>query len=149
MNGQSSGGLRMLAPIALVVVGIVFFIILTSSGGSGDDFSTQPVDFGAGQDKVKQPKKDKNPLGVDTTTEATVTDLTTETDTTSTDPLATDTTSTTLTPTPTKTNYVVKPGDTLEAISAKTGVSVDELTTLNPEIDPQALVAGSKLKLTE
>jgi LysM repeat protein len=147
MNGQSSGGLRMLAPIALVVVGIVFFIILISSGGSGDDLSTQPVDFGAGQDKVQKPKKDKNPLGVDTTTDETVTDLTTETDTTSTDPLSTDTTSTTLTPT--KANYVVKPGDTLEAISAKTGVSVDELTTLNPEIDPQALVAGSKLNLTE
>lgn len=145
MNGQSNGGLRVLAPIALVVFGIVFFIVVTSSLSGGDE--VEPVDFGAGQTKVKKEKPDKNPLGVDTATE-TVPDLTTETDSSELDPLATDTTSTTLSPT-TKTSYTVKPGDTLEAISAKTGVPVDELTTLNPEIDPQALVAGSKLKLTE
>lgn len=147
MNGQSNGSLRVLAPIALVIFGIVFFIVVTSSLSGGDEFEQAPVDFGAGQDKVKKDKPDKNPLGVDTTTD-TVPDLTTETDSSELDPLATDTTGTTLSPT-TKTSYTVKPGDTLEAISAKTGVPVDELSTLNPEIDPQALVAGSKLKLTE
>ena len=147
MNGQSNGSLRVLAPIALVVFGIVFFIVVTSSLSGGDEFAQEPVDFGAGQTKVKKDKPDKTPVGVDTTTE-TVPDLTTETDSSELDPVATDTTSTTLSPT-TKTSYTVKPGDTLEAISAKTGVPVDELSTLNPEIDPQALVAGSKLKLTE
>lgn len=43
--------------------------------------------------------------------------------------------------------YVIKTGDNLTLISEKTGVSVVELQALNPEIDPQVLVAGETLKL--
>jgi LysM repeat protein len=43
--------------------------------------------------------------------------------------------------------YEVKPGDTLTRISAKTGVPVEELIDLNPEVDPQILIAGETLKL--
>jgi len=43
--------------------------------------------------------------------------------------------------------YVVKPGDTLIAISRKTGVPVFEIKALNPEVDPQILIAGETLKL--
>ncbi|HEX3239815.1 MAG TPA: LysM domain-containing protein [Solirubrobacterales bacterium] len=43
--------------------------------------------------------------------------------------------------------YVVKPGDTLTAIAGKTGIPVSELKELNPEVDPQILVEGEKLKL--
>lgn len=43
--------------------------------------------------------------------------------------------------------YVVQPGDTLTSISHKTGIPVAELQALNPEIDPQILVEGEKLKL--
>ena len=43
--------------------------------------------------------------------------------------------------------YTVKTGDTLTAIAHKTGVSVAELQALNPEVDPQILVAGETLKL--
>lgn len=43
--------------------------------------------------------------------------------------------------------YVVKTGDNLTVISEKTGVSVAELQALNPEVDPQVLVAGETLKL--
>jgi len=43
--------------------------------------------------------------------------------------------------------YEVQEGDTLTGISQKTGVSVDEIENLNPELDPQALQAGQKLKL--
>jgi LysM repeat protein len=43
--------------------------------------------------------------------------------------------------------YVIKTGDTLTAIAHETGVSVSELRALNPEVDPQILVAGEKLKL--
>ncbi len=45
--------------------------------------------------------------------------------------------------------YVVKSGDTLGSISEKTGVPVDELQEMNPELDPQALVSGQKIKLRE
>jgi LysM repeat protein len=43
--------------------------------------------------------------------------------------------------------YVVQTGDTLIAISRRTGVPVAEIEALNPEIDPQILIAGEALKL--
>jgi LysM repeat protein len=43
--------------------------------------------------------------------------------------------------------YVVEPGDSLTTISDKTGISVDKLTLLNPELDPQALISGQRVKL--
>jgi LysM domain len=43
--------------------------------------------------------------------------------------------------------YVVEPGDSLTTISNKTGISVDKLTLLNPELDPQALISGQRVKL--
>ena len=43
--------------------------------------------------------------------------------------------------------YTVQSGDTLTSISQKTGVPLAELQALNPEIDPQILVAGEVLKL--
>lgn len=46
-----------------------------------------------------------------------------------------------------KKRYTVKPGDTLIAISEQTGVPVEQLQALNPDIDPQALSSGQRLKL--
>jgi LysM repeat protein len=43
--------------------------------------------------------------------------------------------------------YTVESGDTLTAIAHKTGVPVAQLQALNPEIDPQILIAGEVLKL--
>jgi LysM repeat protein len=45
--------------------------------------------------------------------------------------------------------YTVKTGDTLGGIAEKTGVKVETLQELNPELDPQALVSGQKIKLRE
>ena len=45
--------------------------------------------------------------------------------------------------------YTVKTGDTHGGISQKTGVPVEQLQELNPELDPQALVSGQKIKLRE
>jgi LysM repeat protein len=45
--------------------------------------------------------------------------------------------------------YVVKPGDTLSTIAAKTGIEIDRLLSLNPSIDPQGLVSGQRIKLRE
>jgi LysM repeat protein len=45
--------------------------------------------------------------------------------------------------------YTVKLNDTLEGIAAKTGVSVDRIQTLNPDLDPQNLIVGQKIKLRE
>jgi LysM repeat protein len=43
--------------------------------------------------------------------------------------------------------YVVQAGDSLSAISVKTGVSVPDLESLNPTIDPNALPTGERLRL--
>jgi len=60
--------------------------------------------------------------------------------------------STTDTTTPTRRirpTYTVKLNDTLGLISEKTGVSVEHIQTLNPELDPQNLIVGQKIKLRE
>jgi LysM repeat protein len=46
-------------------------------------------------------------------------------------------------------SYTVKLNDTLERISEKTGVSVARIETLNPDLDPQNLIVGQKIKLRE
>lgn len=48
-----------------------------------------------------------------------------------------------------KASYTVKVGDSLGAIAEKTGVDVEALQLLNPEVDAQALSPGQKLKLRE
>jgi LysM domain len=52
-------------------------------------------------------------------------------------------------PRPRRASYRVKLNDTLGLISEKTGVSVERLQELNPELDPQNLVVGQKIKLRE
>jgi LysM repeat protein len=44
--------------------------------------------------------------------------------------------------------YVVKAGDTLTVIADETGVSLDEIQRLNPDVDPNALQTGQRLKLS-
>jgi LysM repeat protein len=43
--------------------------------------------------------------------------------------------------------YVVRPGDTLSGISARTGVPLATLTRLNEDLDTQALQTGQRVKL--
>jgi nucleoid-associated protein YgaU len=43
--------------------------------------------------------------------------------------------------------YVVRSGDTLIAIAHRTGVPVVRIEALNPQVDPQILIAGETLKL--
>lgn len=44
--------------------------------------------------------------------------------------------------------YVVQPGDTLTVIADETGVSIEEIERLNPDLDPNALQTGERLKLS-
>jgi LysM repeat protein len=46
-------------------------------------------------------------------------------------------------------SYTVKLNDNLGLIAEKTGVSVARLEELNPELDPQNLIVGQKIKLRE
>ena len=43
--------------------------------------------------------------------------------------------------------YRVRPGDTPSTIAERTGVSLEELEALNPDIDPQQLTPGQRLRL--
>ena len=43
--------------------------------------------------------------------------------------------------------YTVKPGDTPSSIAEEADIPLERLLELNPEIDPQALSPGQKLKL--
>jgi hypothetical protein len=43
--------------------------------------------------------------------------------------------------------WIVHPGDTLGAISLKTGIDQTTLQTLNPDIDPQTLLEGQRIAL--
>jgi LysM repeat protein len=45
--------------------------------------------------------------------------------------------------------YVIKSGDTPSGIAEKTGVSVATLQKLNPDLDPQALTVGQRLRLVK
>jgi LysM repeat protein len=43
--------------------------------------------------------------------------------------------------------WIVHEGDTLAQISEETGIDVDELLQLNPDLDPQALIQGQRIAL--
>ena len=45
--------------------------------------------------------------------------------------------------------WVVRSGDTLVSVSEATGIEIDEILALNPEIDPQAVRVGQRLMLRE
>ena len=45
--------------------------------------------------------------------------------------------------------YTIKANDTLSGIAERHGTTVERLQELNPELDPQGLVAGQKIKLRE
>lgn len=44
--------------------------------------------------------------------------------------------------------YVVRPGDTLTVIADKEHVSLETVQQLNPDVDPNALQTGQRLKLS-
>jgi LysM repeat protein len=45
--------------------------------------------------------------------------------------------------------YRVRTGDTPSSIAEKTGVPLEEILRLNPDLDPQTLAPGQRIKLRE
>jgi len=115
------------APAAFLAA-VTIAVILIKSGLSGGSGSTTTVDL------------------FPTTTRAATTTTATTTKLVLTTPQAT-TATTTATTTPGAEYYAVKSGDTLGSIAQKYGTTVDELMTLNPGIDPTALLIGQKLRV--
>jgi LysM repeat protein len=108
MDDRARSPLRLLAPVALIVATLAFFVILTGSGddegqSAGGGTAAQQTDTGGERkDGGSEPE-----------------------------------------------TYEVQSGDTLDAISAETGVSVEQIQALNPDLDPQSLIAGQELKLSD
>jgi LysM repeat protein len=44
-------------------------------------------------------------------------------------------------------SYTIKSGDTPSGIAIKVGVPLDQILELNPDLDPQTLSPGTKIKL--
>jgi LysM repeat protein len=45
--------------------------------------------------------------------------------------------------------YTVKPGDTPSSIAEETGVPLEDILRLNPDLDPQTLSPGQRIKLRQ
>ena len=113
---------RFLAPLALAGFLVVFFVVVTgSSVDNGGD--TPDRDRGAQTSRESSRSDEDSGAGDEETT-------------------------TTARPRGPRT-YTIKTGDTLGAIAEQTGVTLERLQELNPDLDPQAMVAGQRIKLRE
>jgi LysM repeat protein len=45
--------------------------------------------------------------------------------------------------------YTVKPGDTPSSIAEETGVPLEDILRLNPDLDPQTLSPGQRIRLRQ
>jgi LysM repeat protein len=111
--------MRFLAPVALIAFGLALLVIVSSSN-SGDSGNTPSA---SEREKTRD-------LGTTSTTKSKRKSKSANGSL------------------PTR-SYTVKSGDTLQAISEKTGIPVEKLQELNPQLDPQQLVSGQKIKLRE
>ena len=110
---------RWLAPLALLAAVLAVLMVYSSSTGDGESGS----DGGSRTEERARGSTDEEQG-------------------------ETETTGRTSTTTQRKT-YVVKSGDTLALISERTDVPVEDLLELNPDVDPNSLSVGEKIKLTE
>lgn len=114
---------RLLAPLALVAFTVAFaFVVLAS----------EPRREGSSANGRAEQESDLGPAEAETATEAET--QTSRRDRESRLPEGC---------------YVVRSGDTLGGIAERTGVQVDQLQELNPDVDPQQLVSGQRLNLRE
>jgi LysM repeat protein len=113
---------RVIAPLAIVAFGIALLLIVASAGGGDDESSTKSATQQEQRDLELAKEKRRRQKAAD------------RQDTQAKLP---------------QDVYVVKTGDTLGSIAEKTGIPVETLQELNPELDPQALVSGQKIKLRE
>ena len=114
---------RVLAPLALVAFGLALLLILASGGGGGEEESQNDSASQQEQRDLELAKEKRRRQQSDEPREGQ-------------GKLP-------------QSVYVVKTGDTLGAIAEKTGIPVEKLQEMNPELDPQALVSGQKIKLRE
>jgi LysM repeat protein len=111
--------LRFLAPVALVAFGLALLVIVSSSNSGDGDNTPSASEREKDRDLGSSSRKSKRKSRSSANGSL-----------------------------PTR-SYTVKSGDTLQSISEKTGIPVEKLQELNPQLDPQQLVSGQKIKLRE
>ena len=123
MQTESRTGARVLAPLAIVAFGLALLLIVATAGGGGDDEQSKTAPTAQEQRDLELAKEKRRRAKSEEREEGQAK--------------------------PSRDVYIVKTGDTLGSISETTGVPVEKLQELNPELDPQALVSGQKIKLRE
>jgi LysM repeat protein len=109
---------RFLAPLALIAVLVAFLAIVTSSGDSGGGTTTPETNTSAAQTTTAKTKAAaKAKKKAVATTESG------------------------------GKTYTVQVGDTLGGIADKTGVPLDRIMELNPNVDPHAMTTGQEIRL--
>ena len=122
MDPVRSGQLKRYGAPAAFLLAVTVAVLLIKSGLEGSDTST-------------------NTVAAPTTTSRTTTQPTT-TKLVLTTPAATTTTAP-----PDAQYYVIEAGDTLGGIAASYDTTVDQLLTLNPDLDPNALQPGTRIRV--
>ena len=117
MDMQSRSPARLLAPVALVVFAIALLVVLTTAGG-GTKSKNASAETRQEQRDLQLKRQRKQQAKQARRGNRLPQNV-----------------------------YVVKTGDTLGSIAQKTGIPVERLQELNPDVDPQALVSGQRLKL--
>ncbi len=119
MGAFRQSSLRALAPAALVVFAIVFLIVVIASLGGGDDSSSsQPDRIALSQSSKRDRERARQRREQRARQRAEKRGF-----------------------------YIVRAGDSLFTIAARTGVPVETLRALNPTLDPQGLVTGQRVRL--
>ena len=108
---------RFLAPLALIIALVAFLAIVTSSGGGGS-----------------------------TTTSGTSASTTSSTKRSTSAAKSTTTAAKKKSPAARR-FYTIPVGDTFGSIADKTGVPLETLQELNPEVDPHAMTTGQRIRL--
>lgn|SRR3982751_3090445 len=109
---------RFLAPLALIAVVVAFLMIVNASGTSGGG-SSAATGTESTTTHSKRSSAKKTSTAADTTAVKS----------------------------PGPKAYIVQVGDTLGAIADKTGVPLERIQELNPDVDPHAMTSGQKIKL--
>ena len=120
---RSRTNARWLAPLALLLAAGAVWLTVNGTVGISADGDDSPNPTATSTERQSDGDSDRTETGTGTTA----------------------TTTTTAKQGPK--SYRVKPGDTLAAIADETGMTVEELQELNPELDPNSLTVGQPVKL--
>jgi hypothetical protein len=112
-----SWGMRVLAPLAFFAAATILVLLVQDALNAGNEAASPPV-----AERQEATPGQTSPAGTGTQTGATG-------------------------PQAQRRFYAIRSGDTLETIAARFQTSVEDLVELNPNIDPNALQPGQRIRI--